>query len=567
MLLPAGMRLLIEEVSEIRTHIDDALMEWLMENARMEIPISSRKIANLKTTAFIVVMFILGYIALDWTSYIAPLKGLNVTAWNPAPALGLLFVLRGGRLGAPALFIAIVLSDVVNRGTPGSLAVTMVVDGVLTLGYVVIAHVLKRRFPEGGVFIDRTGLLIWTGVVISGSLLNSLVFISALYLSGLIEMAEWGNALLKFWVGDAVGIYVTMPLFWWLADPMRRYAFVDSLAKLETLAYLFLVGITLWVSFDLGAEAGYRYFYVLFLPVVWAASRQGVTGSVISATAIQLGLILAGTMYEPEGISLFEVQIRAFLVALVAFLIGVAVDDHRRALSELNQSLRLAAAGEMAAALAHELNQPLAALSAYGAACDLMVKQKTEPEKLHETIRRMVGEANRAANVVSRLRDFFRNGAIQMEEIALTDLVGSAISQFEDKTRQLDINLSVSAIPDDIVLVGDRLQLEVVFRNLLANACDAVAEADNQNRKVHVEVCRESGSRISIVFEDNGPGIDGSIAGKIFEPFVTNKSSGLGLGLAISRAIVEAHGGTLLSESVEHGVFRLMLPTENIRKA
>lgn len=532
----------------------------------MDIPISSQQAATFKAMASTVTMFILGYIALDWTSYIAPLKELNVTPWNPAPALGLLFLLRSGRLWSPALFIAIVLSDVVNRGTPGSLAVTMVVDGILTLGYVVIARVLKSRFPDGGMFVDRTGLLIWTVVVITGSLLNSLVFISALYLSGLLEVADWGNALLKFWIGDAVGIYVTMPLFWWLTDPLRRHAFVNSLAKLETLAYLCLAAITLWVSFDLGAEAGYRYFYVLFLPVVWAASRQGVTGAVISATAIQLGLILAGTMYEPEGISLFEVQARAFLVALVAFLIGVAVDDHRRALSELNQSLRLAAAGEMAAALAHELNQPLAALSAYGAACDLMIKQHTEPEKLHETIRRMVGEANRAADVVSRLRDFFRNGTIKMEEVSLADLVGSAISQFNDKARQLNIDLSVSAIPSDIVLVGDRLQLEVVFRNLLANACDAVVEVDSLARKVHVEVSHEPGSRVCILFEDSGPGLDSRIAGKIFEPFVTNKSSGLGLGLAISRAIVEAHGGMLLSESREHGAFSLTLPTENIRK-
>lgn len=533
----------------------------------MNIPISSQQVATFKAMASGVTLFILGYIALDWSSYIAPLRGLNVTAWNPAPALGLLFLLRSDRIGTPALFVAIVLSDVVNRGTPGSLAVTMVVDGILTLGYVVMARVLKNRFPDGGVFVDRTGLLIWTVVVIACSLFNSLVFISALYLSNLIEMAEWRNALFKFWIGDAVGIYVTMPLFWWLNDGVRRHAFFVSLAKLETLAYLCLVAITLWVSFDLGAAAGYRYFYVLFLPVVWAASRQGVTGAVISATAIQLGLILAGTMYAPEGVSVFEVQVRAFLLALVAFLIGVAVDDHRRALSELNQSLRLAAAGEMAAALAHELNQPLAALSAYGAACDLMIKQRAEPEILHETIRRMVGEANRAANVVSRLRDFFRNGAIQMEEIALNNLVGSAICQFDDKAKQLGVDLSVSAIPDDIFLVGDRLQLEVVFRNLLANAFDAVAETDKLPRKVHVEVRREPGNRISIVFEDSGPGIDSSIAGKIFEPFVTDKSSGLGLGLAISRAIVEAHGGTLLSESVEHGVFRLMLPTENIRKA
>lgn len=514
-----------------------------------------------------VATFILAYIFLDWTSYIAPLKGLNVTAWNPAPALGLLFILQRGRWRILALFAAIVLSDVINRGTPGNLAITLFVDGVLTLGYVALARGLRHRFPEGGVFVDRTGLLVWSVIIIAGALLNGLLFVSALWATGLLIGGEWGHALLNFWVGDAVGIYVSMPLFWWLADPARRAAFLACLHRLETLGYLGLVAITLWISFDWGADAGYRYFYALFLPVVWAASRQGVTGAVISASAIQLGLILAGTLFAPNDISLPEVQLRAFLLALVAFLIGVAVDDHRRALSELNQSLRLAAAGEMAAALAHELNQPLAALSAYAAACDLMLKQRSEPGQLHDTVRRMVGEANRAAEVVSRLRDFFRSGAIKMETIALTDLIDAVEANFRDKTRREKIALSIGPIPEDVVLLGDRLQLEVVLRNLLSNAYDAVVEAGGFPRRISLTADCETGQRVCIGVQDSGPGIEASIADQIFEPFVTNKSSGLGLGLAISRAIAEAHGGTLLAEIGKHGAFRLTLPCENRRDA
>lgn len=512
-------------------------------------------------------LFVLGYVLLDWTSYIAPLKDLNVTAWNPAPALGLLFILNHRRIAILMLFAAIVLSDVFNRGTPGNLPITLFTDGILTIGYVVLARVLKSRFPEGGVFVDRTSMLVWTVVVIVGSLLNGLIFVSCLRLTGLLESGEFFDAVLKFWIGDAVGIYVTMPLLWWLADPLRGAALVSHLVRLETLAYLCLVALTLWISFGLGSEVGYRYFYTLFLPVVWAASRQGIIGSVISATGIQLGLIMAGTMYSPEGISLFEVQMRAFLLALVAFLIGVAVDDHRRALAELNHSLRLAAAGEMAAAIAHELNQPLAALSAYGAACELMIRRDTDSDQLGETVRRMVGEANRAAGVVSRLRDFFRSGTIHMEQIALGNLIESVTVQFKEKAHRLKVELKIGEIAGDIVLVGDRLQLEVVLRNLLENAFDAVSDMDELMRKINLTVNRESGNRVSIRIKDSGSGIDASIASQIFEPFVTNKSSGLGLGLAISRAIAEAHGGTLYSEAGAHGAFRLTLPIEDTRKA
>jgi two-component system, LuxR family, sensor kinase FixL len=228
--------------------------------------------------------------------------------------------------------------------------------------------------------------------------------------------------------------------------------------------------------------------------------------------------------------------------------------------------LRLAAAGEMAAALAHELNQPLAALSAYASACDLMLKRNTDKEQLHETIRRMVREANRAANVVSRLRDFFRSGATHMERIGLNDLIRAVTDQFSEKAQRCEIDLIVGRAPDDLVLLGDRLQLEVVLRNLLANAFDALAETVDQPRTIRLAVQQELGNRVSICVEDNGPGPDSDISDRIFEPFVTNKSSGLGLGLAISRAIAESHGGTLLSKLGNHGAFRLTLPTELNRK-
>ena len=117
----------------------------------------------------------------------------------------------------------------------------------------------------------------------------------------------------------------------------------------------------------------------------------------------------------------------------------------------------------------------------------------------------------------------------------------------------------------DLTLIGDRLQLEVVLRNLLANAFDAVADQQEGQRLIKVSLERESGNRVSIMVEDSGPGPKPDISSQIFEPFVTNKSSGLGLGLAISRAITEAHGGQLVVEPGGHGRFRWILPVETMR--
>jgi signal transduction histidine kinase len=507
--------------------------------------------------------FIAAYVALDWTSYISPLQGLNLTPWNPAPALGLLLLIRQGHLAVFLLFTAIVLGDTIIRHMPAGLPATLVIDAILTTGYVLMARLLRHRFPDGGLFIDRHGLLVWSAIVIVGSLINGIVFVSVLQMAGVLADDTWHNALIRFWIGDAVGIYVTMPLLWWLIDSVRRRLFLANLQRLETWSYLVLALLSLWAAFSLGEQTHFRYFYILFLPVVWAASRQGLTGAILSATLLQLGMLFVSQFVASEEISVLEMQTRAFLIALVAFLIGSAVDDHRRASAELKHSLRLAAAGEMAAALAHELNQPLTALTAYGAACEKMLTDDQESNPtLHQAVQRMVAEANRAAEVVRRLKDFFRSGAIRLEVVSLVDLIDTAVRPFRAQAVTRNIQLIVGDIPPEARLQGDRLQLEVVLRNLLANAFDALADHAVPFGRVKISVQVRPNHRIAIMVEDNGPGPSPDMATQLFEPFSSTKSSGLGLGLAISRAIAEAHGGSLQAYFRGHGCFRLVLPLE-----
>jgi signal transduction histidine kinase len=505
-------------------------------------------------------IFVALYVLLDWASFILPLKHLNVTPWNPAPALGLLFMIRRGHIAALALFTAIVASDIFIRNIPGNLEITLLLGTTLTAGYAAMAWTLKRYFPDGGLFGDRAGLLRWSAIVIFGSFINSLLFISTLLATGLLPKSDWGNAVMRFWVGDGVGIFVAMPLLWWLQDEPRRLLFRTILLRWETLAYSALTLLSLWIAFVPGAEANFRYFYVLFLPVVWAASRQGLAGAVFCVSTLQLGLLVAGLLQHSEEISLFELQMRAFLLALVGFLIGMAVDEQRRAAAELRLSLRLAAAGEMAGALAHELNQPLTALSAYGSASKQLLERGANADQLRDVIQRMIDEAGRAADVVRRLRDFFRTGATRLEQISLPDLVDAATAPFSAKAREAGIDFWVADVPP-VVINADRLQLEVVLRNLLANAFEAVADLRGARAKVVLSAADQGGCLV-IEVADSGPGVPTALAEQIFEPFASTKSSGLGLGLAISRAIAEAHGGSLTAEIGKRGCFRLTLPLD-----
>jgi C4-dicarboxylate-specific signal transduction histidine kinase len=237
------------------------------------------------------------------------------------------------------------------------------------------------------------------------------------------------------------------------------------------------------------------------------------------------------------------------------------VDEKARVSDELRQTLRLAAAGEMAGALAHELNQPLTALSAYGMACEDMLDQGESGPQLRDAVHKMVQESLRAAEVLRRLRDFFRTGTTRLEPVALNDLVTSSATPFSNRAHRESVNLTIGTIPA-CQLLCDRLQLEVVLRNLITNAFDAVRSRAAEDRSIRVNAQVEGLSRVCITIEDSGSGLDSNGASRLFAGFQSSKSSGLGLGLIISRAIIEAHGGNLWADVSDHGIFKINLPVE-----
>ncbi len=508
-----------------------------------------------------VLILLVGYVVLDWASYFHPLHGLNITPWSPAPALGLVFMLRFGRNAALPLALTIVIADAWVRDLPAPLPISIGLSALLTLGYWAIAETLRHRLTRGGIFGDRRELLEWAGIVAVGTLVTSLAFVFALSLADLIPGGGIPEAFVRYWVGDGVGILISMPILWMLLDQRGRAQLRATVLTWESLGHLLATVLALWVAFDVGAAADFKYFYVLFLPIAWAAARQGIAGAVASATVIQLGIIGAVQLLGFSAVTVLEIQTLAVVLVMSGFFIGVVVDEKQRVSAELRQTLRLAAAGEMAGALAHELNQPLTALSAYGTACEQLLAQGETGERLRDTIRRMVAESFRAADVVRRLRDFFRTGATRLEAIELDALLGAAASSFAAKARQHDIELRVDPAPP-CMLLADRLQLEVVLRNLLSNAFDAAVDQPAGQRRVRLSAKPDGAGRVCICVEDSGPGLTGATAARLFEAFQSSKATGLGLGLVISRAIAEAHGGSLWAEVTDHGMFKLVLPTE-----
>jgi signal transduction histidine kinase len=507
------------------------------------------------------VAFVAAYVLLDWVSFVYPLYGLNITPWNPAPALGLVYWLRHGRAALLPWFCSLLIGEALVRGWPLDLPLTVTISVCLTLGYALIGEQLRRRFVGGVALSDRSRLFAWLVTVLIGTLLNSLVYVSLLSFTGSLPEGAWTEGLVRFWIGDCVGIIVTMPLLWMLADPHDRQALGSLLMSWDTFGYITLAVAMLWATFGLGMGSSFQHFYFLFLPIVWAAARQGLAGAAFVACALQFGVIIVVQWLNLVTVEVYELQMLGAVLALVGFFIGVVVDEQRQAVEELKHTLRLAAAGEMASALAHELNQPMTALTAYGEVCECLLARGETGNTLKDAIRRMVAESARAADVVRRLRDFFRTGATRLEATDIGALLEAAAAPFVERARGQGVDLRIGPVPAVSVLV-DRLQLEVVLRNLLSNAFEAVAEQPAQGRRVHLTALLEPGGAIRLTVEDSGPGISPTTAGRLFEPFVSTKSSGLGLGLAISRAIVEAHGGSLWTEVGGRGLFRFTLPLQ-----
>lgn len=506
--------------------------------------------------------FLAAYVAFDILS--GPEARLQVIApvWHPAAGLALYALLRHGRRALLPLFAAALVAAAITPALPARPGFSLLV-GLLPLPVYAAAGWLTRRLlPGSAFFASHRGLLSWAGIVTLASIAGAVLYAGMLLGPAAFAGPAWIEAVTRYAVAETAGMLVIVPAAWCLLDPALRAEALQRVRTPETLAYAALIALVLSIALQGPALESFAY-HLLILPLAWAAARQGMAGAIAAAIVLEAGVTVAALRPLAYAAHMPDVQMLVLTLTLSGFLIGIAVDVARRASDELRQSLRLAAAGEMAAALAHELNQPLTALSAYGSACQRLAQRDGGAPPLdpllQKTIAAMVAESQRASNVLKRLREFFRTGSVRLEPLSLPALVQAGVDSLAAQAREAGIAVRVGALPA-ASLLGDGVQLEIVLRNLLANAIQALAELPaGEERRVAVDAGLDQG-KVWIRIADNGPGIDASIRARLFEPFVSLKSSGLGLGLAISRAIVEAHGGSLAAAPGPHAVLTIVLP-------
>ncbi len=381
------------------------------------------------------------------------------------------------------VFVALLAAEVLVRGVPGDLFVMTLAAAALTCSYLAMAAAFERTLGEGWHFRGGRDMSWFLAIIVVGAMFSSGVYVGAYAVGGLPPPGPLWLAMARYWLGDVVGMLVTLPILVAMMDAERRQRLWHALRQRQAWLIGALIVAQLWLLLERGGGS-FNLSYLLLLPVIWASMRFGVAGAVLASLLTQIGLIV-GTQFGPHDDRLvFELQLLMATITTTALLLGVVVDERARTDAELRRrrTLRLAAAGQMSAALAHELSQPLNAIGLYAQALDLLAPKDRGPSaeeaaRLPDVARRMAAEARRASEVIKRLRDFFRSGDTRLEPVAVQQLVEDALRAQATRVQSSGARIT-TALPEKLPEVwADPVQLQVVLRNLLANALDAALDA------------------------------------------------------------------------------------------
>ena len=246
-----------------------------------------------------------------------------------------------------------------------------------------------------------------------------------------------------------------------------------------------------------------------------------------------------------------------------------AEEAERKAQAELAHVTRVATMGELTASIAHEVNQPLTAAVNSASAC-LRWLAANELEEARQSNSRVIASVRRASEIIAGIRALAKKAPLQKEPLDLNETIDEAIAMVRSELRASNVSLQTQLANDLPLIKGDRVQLQQVILNLIINAIEAMAEIKEAPRTLTVSLERtadlsDNSDHVIIAVRDSGPGLDMTSLDRLFDTFYTTKPQGLGMGLAISRSIIEAHGGRLwATPNTEVGAtFQFTLPAQS----
>lgn len=497
----------------------------------------------------IALVYLVGYVALDWLSYIAPYGSFGITPWNPQTGLTIALVVLFGVRFLPLVVLAPLLADALVRGFALPWWLELATAGLIACGYgAACVALIDPRLRFNPTLTTRRDLGLLLAAACCGGLVVAFGYVTLLTVSGVLDADSFVPATFRFWVGDVIGITVVTPFVLLL---MTRQRLLKPTA--EMLAPLALLFGALVLVFGFEGTQRLQMFYLLFPPVIWAAFRFSLQGVAWALVLTQIGLLLAIQLSGHRTFDLTTYQMLMIVLAMTGLGVGMLVSEQTRTeqllrmqQDALARASRLGSMGEFAAALAHEINQPLAALGNYTRAVRRAAKaDPIDVAGIDEASSKAVEQVERAADVVRRLRDFISQGRTETTPQPAASFVEEAVALYQAEFDDRGVRLDTRIAPALREISVDKLQMEQVVANLLRNSLEALTEAGRIDGKVTVSVEPIADRSVCIVVRDNGPGFDPSIREAHPRAFATTKPNGMGLGLSLSQSIVEAHGGRM----------------------
>jgi C4-dicarboxylate-specific signal transduction histidine kinase len=235
----------------------------------------------------------------------------------------------------------------------------------------------------------------------------------------------------------------------------------------------------------------------------------------------------------------------------------------RNAQAELAHVNRVMTMGELAASIAHEVNQPLAAIIASGDSCTAwLANEPPNLDKARGAATRIVQAATQASDIVRRIRALFRKTTSITTPLEINEVITETVSLIDGEVQRKGVSLNTELAANLPVVLGDRIQLQQVILNLAINGTEAMAAVEDQHRRMMIQSALTEAGEVLVSVADFGLGIDPQQTAQLFAPFFTTKPEGIGMGLSISRSIIEAHGGRLwaVANQPRGAVFHFALP-------
>ncbi|MBN8951426.1 MULTISPECIES: ATP-binding protein [unclassified Rhizobium] len=309
-------------------------------------------------------------------------------------------------------------------------------------------------------------------------------------------------------------------------------------------------------------------FAVLYVAVILLAVYSGRTGAiamvgiacaaltVISYFLTRYGASQAGLINSI--LSLVAIGATTYLAIRIEMLDAKA----RQAQSELARMSRLMIVGELGTSIAHEVSQPITAIAANGnAALRWLSATPADNDEARRAIERIVADAGRAGDIIGRVRGLVARSSPSRDTIDLVEAINDVLELIRGEIRRNQILFRAELASDLPLVAGDRVQLQQVILNLVMNAIEALVDVDADARELLVSAAADE-RKVTVSVRDTGSGMPAEMRDRIFEAFYTTKPKGMGMGLAITRSIIEAHGGTVYAApNFPHGaVFGFTLP-------